>query len=339
MATLNGTVLSTLDWAKRLDPKGKTAAIVEILSQTNSILEDMLVKEGNLPTGEQTTIRTGLPNAYYRLTNQGVPKSKSTTTQITENCAILEARSEIDVDQVMLNGNTSEYRLSEAMPFMEAMNQTMATTMMYGTAANPEEFVGFIPRYSSTSETNGENILLAGGSDTDNASVLLVNWGQNTVHGVFPKGSKAGLLHEDLGVGDAFDGSNDRFRAYMDRYQWKNGLVVKDWRHVVRIANIDVSELTGLTGAQELTDYSTQLINLMSRAIDRLPNMSGTKPVFYANRTVLSLLRVQAMAKTSSVLSIESGLNQFGQTIYTTKFMGIPVRLVDAMTNSETLIS
>ena len=107
MATLSTTVLTLADWAKRLDPDGKTAKTVEILSQSNEIIDDMLFKEGNLPTGEQTTIRTGLQTVYYRLINQGVPKSKSTTAQVVETAAILSARSEIDVDEAELNGNTN----------------------------------------------------------------------------------------------------------------------------------------------------------------------------------------------------------------------------------------
>ena len=76
MATIGNNVLTLTDWAKRNDPKGKTPMIVEILSQTNMALEDMPFKEGNLPTGEQVTIRTGLPTSFYRQINQGVPKSK-----------------------------------------------------------------------------------------------------------------------------------------------------------------------------------------------------------------------------------------------------------------------
>ena len=255
MATIGTSLLTMADWAKRQDPSGKTSAIVELLHQENSALDDILYKEGNLPTGEQTTIRTGLPTVYYRLINQGVPKSKSTTAQIVENAAILQARSEVDKDEATLNGNVKDYRLSESMAFLEAMRQKQATTLIYGTAANPEEFVGLAPRYSSLSAANAQNILNAGGTGGGSvySSIFLVNWGENKVFGVFPKGSMAGLQHEDLGLGDAFDASNDRFRAYMDLYTWKMGLVVKDWREVVRIANIDLTALAALSGTQAIT--------------------------------------------------------------------------------------
>lgn len=334
MATIGNTVLTMTDWAKRLDPDGKTAMIVEMLSQTNEILEDMLMKEGNLPTGEQTTIRTGLPTVYYRLINQGVPKSKSTTAQVVENAAILEARSEVDKDEAELNGNVNEYRLSESMAFMEAMNQRQADTMFYGSAANPEEYVGFANRYNDLSANNAQNILDAGGTGSDNSSIWLVGWGQREVMGVFPKGSTVGLQHEDLGLDDAFDSNNNRFRAYMDRYVWKHGLVVKDWRYAVRIANVDISDLVALTGTQDPT-AATSITKLMSRAIDRMPSLANIKPVFYANRTVLSHLRILAQDRSNNVLDIQEGLNQFGQTIFTTTFLNIPVRIVDRLTETE----
>lgn len=334
MATLGGSVLTLNDWAKRLDPDGKTAKTVEILSQTNEILNDALFKEGNLPTGEQTTIRTGLPTVYYRQMNAGVPKSKSTTAQITENTAELTARSEVDVSVAKLNGNVNAFRLDEAMAFLEAMNQRQATTMFYGSAANPEEYVGFSNRYGDLSAGNAQNIIDAGGTSTDNLSIWLVGWGQRSTFGVFPKGSKAGISHEDLGIGDAFDSNDDRFRAYMDDWKWENGLVVKDWRYNVRIANVDVSDLTGQTGTQAAA-ATTAVVKLMSRAIDRLPTLNDVKPVFYANRTLISLLRIAAMDKSSSAVNITESVNQFGDTIFTTRFLGIPVRIVDALLNTE----
>ena len=37
----------------------------------------------------------------------------------------------------------------------------------------------------------------------------------------------------------------DRMRALQERWQWKAGIALKDWRYVVRICNIDVSNLAG----------------------------------------------------------------------------------------------
>lgn len=340
MATIGATVLTLADWAKRLDPDGKVPNIVELLSITNEILTDMLFKEGNLPTGDRLSVRTGLPTVAWRLLNKGVAKSKSTTAQIDEACGMLEARSEVDKDLAELNGNSGAFRLSEAQAFIEAMNQEMAQTLFYGNAGTaPEEFTGLSVRYSSLSANNGQNVLSAGGSGADNTSIWLVGWGANTVYGIFPKGTKAGLIHEDLGLIDAFDSDNNRFRAYADRWQWKCGVALRDWRFAVRIPNIDVSDLLALSGTQATT-AATFLPKLMSRAIDRIPSLGMGRLAFYANRTVMSNLRVAAMEKSNSVLSIEQGLNQLGQNIQGgLKFMGVPVRICDSLLENEAVVS
>ena len=334
MATLATTNPTLLDWAKTRDPDGKTAKIVEMLSQTNSALEDMVVIEGNLPTGHQTTIRTGLPTGYYRKMNMGTPPEKATEAQVVENAAMLEGRSHVDVKLANLQADVGAYRMQKAKAHMEGMSQTQATTMFYGSAANPEEYVGFSNRYNDLSAPNADNIIDAGGTGSDNMSVWLIGWGEDTIHGIFPKGSKAGLDHRDLGEDDVDDASGNPYRAYKDLFNWDNGLVVADWRYGVRIANIDNSDLVGATGTQAST-AATAVIKLMSRAIDHIPNISSTKACFYANRTLLSHLRVAALDKSNSAVTIEEALNQFGKTIHEIRFLGVPVRIQDVLTVAE----
>jgi hypothetical protein len=339
MATLSNNSLTLADWAKRVDPDGRVPVVAELLSQSNEILEDCVFKEGNLPTGERVVIRTGLPTVYWRALNQGIPSSKSTTAQVDEACGILEARSEVDKDLAMLNGNTAQFRLSEDTAFLEAMNQTQATTLFYGNpGVDPKQFLGLAARYSDSTAANGQNILKAGGSGSDNTSIYLVVWGDNTVYCPFPKGSKAGLIHEDLGEQTVYNSDGTRMQALATRYQWKNGLVVKDWRYVVRIANIDVSDLIAQTGTQAPT-AATAIIKLMARSLYRIPNMAMGRAAFYMNRTVHSGLSIAALDKSQYVLKINEGLSQFGMPYSWLSFLGVPLRRVDAILNTEAAIS
>jgi hypothetical protein len=337
MATLglNGKV-TLMDIAQAMDPDGRIADVAELLTQTNEILLDMPWFEGNMPTGHKASIRTGLPTSVWRQFYQGVPPSKSQRAQITDACAMLETRSEVDKDEADLNGNAAAFRLSEAKAFVESMNQTMADSMFYGNqTANPERFNGLAPRFSSLSATNGQNIISGGGAGSDNTSIWLVVWGKGTVCGIYPKGSKAGLQHEDLGVIDAFDANQNRFRAYADWWQWKCGLHVKDWRYVVRIANIDVSNLVAESSAADL-------IKLMVRALARIPFAGMGTAVFYANRTVKEMLSIQALNKSQNALSITEALRQFGGVnvaMQELRFLGVPVRTVDRIVTTEAVVS
>ncbi|WP_443696439.1 major capsid protein [Pseudomonas sp.] len=334
MAVLSTGALTLADWAKRLDPDGKVPVVAELLSQSNEILEDAVFMEGNLPTGHRVTIRTGLPAVYWRSLNQGVPSSKSTTAQVDESCGMLEAYSRVDKDLAELNGNTAAFRLSEDQAFLEAMNQTQAQTMFYGNpASDPRQYLGLATRYGAISgSNNAQNILNAvGTAGATNTSIWLVVWGDNTVFCPFPKGSKAGLVQEDTGQLTVYDGNNNPYQAFQTHYQWKNGLVVKDWRYVVRIANISVTNLVANTTPPDL-------ISLMSRSLDRIPNLSMGRAAFYMNRTVYSFLRLQALNKSNAALAIEKGLNQFGSPQSWMSFEGVPLRRVDQLLTTETQI-
>jgi hypothetical protein len=305
---------------------------------------DCVWKEGNLPTGERVTVRTGLPEVYWRSLNQGIPNSKSTTAQVDEACAMLEARSEMDVKLAQLNGNTGAFRASEDLAFIEGMNQRMASTMIYGNASvDPKTFTGLAPRYSSLSAGNAQNIVNGGGSAANaQTSIYLVGWGDSTVYGVFPKGSMAGLDRKDLGEQTAYYSDGTRMQVYASLYSWSPGLVVKDWRYVVRIPNVQVSHLQNLDNTQKPGDNSGvygNIIHKMAQALYRIPQLRRCRPAFYLNRTVHSALTRMALEKTSGVLAIQDGLSQFGTPSAYTTFMGVPLRLVDSILNTEAVVS
>lgn len=334
--TIGASVQTLADWGKKLDPDGKVPDIIEMLSQTNEMLADMMWMMGNLPTGHRATIRTGLPTIFWRLLNQPVPTSKSLTAQVDENSGMMEAWAEVDTELADLNGNTAAFRLSEAQAFLEAMNQEMQQTLLYGNAGTaPEEFTGLSPRYSSLSAVNGSNIVLPSGtpSGADNMSIWLIVWGANTVSGIFPKNSKAGLTHTDHGeqtIAGTTGIGGTRMRVYQDQWTWKVGLLVKDWRYAVRIPNIDTSLLI----ADDTS--SPNLIKPMIKAIHRIPAMGMGRPVFYMNRTAFQYLDIQRLGS----VSVGGGItyeNVDGKIV--PSFRGIPIRTVDALLNTEATVA
>lgn len=339
MATLATGQLTLADMSKRMGPDGKVDPIAELLSQQNEVLEDIVFREANQPTSHVVAIRTGLPAVYWRAYNQGVPPSKSTTAQVTEPCAMLESRSHIDAKLLKLNGNSAAFRLSEESAFIEAMGQEMTQKIFNGNVGvDMKTFSGLATRYSSTTAGNGQNIILAGGAGSDNSSVYLVVWGEQTVFSPFPKGSMAGLANRDLGEESVPDGNGGYYQAARSLFQWDAGLVVKDWRYVVRIANVDISDWVGVTGSQAST-ATTNLIKLMMRAIARIPNFQMGRAAFYCNRSIQEGLMIQALEKSQNALGIKEALTQFGTTMNQLTFMGIPVRRVDGLGIAETLVS
>lgn len=334
MATLGQPLYQTfVDLARRLDPDGKIALIAEIMEQYNEILDDMLWKEGNLPTGEKTTIRTGLPVATWRKLNYGVQPSKSTTAQVTDACGMLEAYSEIDKALADLNGNSAEFRLSEDRSQLEGMNQTLANTLFYGdTTVNPERFVGLTPRYNGLtgSSRTKANVLDGGGRGNTNTSVWLVHWGPETAYGIYPKGSMGGFQHRDLGEQTLWDNQTPpgKYQGYRTHYKWDCGLTVRDWRFQVRIANVDVALLTKDASA------GANLIDLMVQAFEILPAKQMGTPVFYCNKTIRSFLRRQMANKTNARLNFDEVMGK-----HVLSFDGTAVRRVDQISSTEATVS
>lgn len=341
-----------IDIANALDPNGNIAVVAELLNQSNEVIQDINFIEGNLPTGHKSVVRTGLPTVIMRKFYQGTPATKSLRATVTDTTGMAEARMEIDRDLAELGGNAAAYRASDALSYVEAMGQKFSTQIFYGdNVADPDGILGLAPRYSSLSAQTGANILSAGGAGSDNTSVWLVVWGANSITGIYPKGSKAGLVHEDQGIQPAYDANNNVYDAYRDKWQWKFGLTVRDWRYAVRIANIDVSDLKAFTGTQVDT-AATYLPYLMAEALNKIPSMGMGRACFYANRTVKGMMAVQGVKRLGGFMTVAQAANQFGNVAPGSvagsgtgisggmvNFLGVPVRTVDQLLLTEAVVS
>lgn len=334
-----GTELPTMiNIAKRMDPDGSIADIAELLTQFNPILNHIPMVEGNLPVGHRTTVRTGIPTPTWRKLNYGVMPTKSQTAQVDDTIGMLEDYGEVDKDLAMLNGNTAEFRLSEDTPHLEGMSNTMASTLFYGdTATDPEKFLGLAPRYNvlgtpankPTAQANSaylKHILSNGGSTASvQTSVWYICWGKSSVHGIYPKGSKVGLLAEDLGEVTLSDNDGGRFQGFRSHYQWKMGLSVRDWRYIVRIANIELNNM--LTAADQKLLYQN-----MIKAMHTVPN--GAKGSFYCSPGVMAMLDMAAVDKANAALTIGE---VFGRPV--TMFRGRPIYGVNALLETEAVLT
>ena len=327
MAVLATTNPTLADVAAMLDPNGEIATIVEILkTSSNDVLSSLTFQEGNLPTGHQSSIRTGIPTPTWRKLYGGVQPTAGSVAKVVDSIGMLEDYAEVDKALADLNGNTAAFRMQEDTAHLQGMNDTMASTLFYGNEGiTPEAFTGLSPRFNSLGAANGLNIIDAGGTGSDNTSIWLCVWGPTTGFGIYPKGSRAGLQRGDKGqvTIENVDGAGGRMEAYRTHYRWDVGLSIRDWRYFVRIANIDVSDLSVAANQAKLVDY-------MIMATERIPSFGVGRAAFYCNRGVREKLRLGMLSKTAYNLSWES---VEGKRVLT--FDDIPVYRTDALLNSE----
>jgi hypothetical protein len=340
MGVRNATLPSLMDVMNRLDPDGGLSDIAEILTQTNAANDDITWVEGNLVTGDKFTQRTAKPTVGWKRLNEGVQKSKSGSAQVEEKAAHLQGQFQMDRDLAILSGNPAEYRTSEGRSFIEAMSDQFWQTAIYGNDLfNDKQFTGLAPRFNSLSGTYGKQIVDAGGTGTDNRSIWLVVWAPDKVTGLYPKNTKGGLMHMDttsntaIGpdgypIGDkVVDANGNTYLAYTDQWDWKCGLRVKDYRYVVRIANIDYSDLSKdrTTGAD--------IQDLMVRAMGRIQGLNGNA-AFYMPRDVENMLDRQAANDGRAFRGFDRA--NFGRPgIDSLAFRGIPVRRMDVLNVDE----
>jgi hypothetical protein len=334
MASYNANLA---DITARIDPDGKFASIGELVSETNEGLEYVQWVEGNLPTGHQTTVRTGLPTIAWRKLNYGVQPSKSTVAKVMDTCGMLEGYSEHDKDVVKLYDVKEEYMASEDRAFLQEFGQQVMDTIFKGnTDTHPERFMGLAPRYDTLPTANTihddtrDNVINAGGTGGGSVytSIWLVVFGPNTIHGIYPKGSKAGLEQEYLGIETIQDSSGYTYRAHRTHYKWDCGLTVRDWRYAVRIPNIALADLNGAT--------PPDLNELMIRATEIPPSLDNGRAVFCMNRYVRTHLRLQRVGGTAG--NITYSFNDVtGKKVM--EFDGIPIARCDQLDFTEAEVS
>ena len=328
MATVGNTYLTLKDMYSQMEGDGKvTATIIDLFVQSNVLLEDAVTLECNDGTSHKTTVRNGLPDPGFRKFYQGVKCQKGDYTQVTDETAMLDDYSLVDKKLADLNGDTKQFRLNEAEAHIQGMNNVVQTNIFYGNkGTNASAFDGLATRYNKISSTKGNigyQIIDAGGTGSDNTSIWFVTWGDKFTHLLYPKGSKAGLQHVDKGQVTAEDANGNNFEAYRDYFSWDIGLTVRNYRANLRIANIDVSNLSGASAAD--------LITLMVKGYHRIKNQAkGGKTVIYVNDTIETYLHLQAMNKTNVNLTIDEFA---GKPVV--KFLGIPVKCCDQILDTE----
>lgn len=337
MAAKGVSLLTLADVAKSANKQiGKVA---EVLVQHNSMLNDIPYMEMNEGTIHKEDIRSALPEVYYRKANQPIPASKSTIEERSFQATHFESKSQIDRAVAERGGKdrVAYNRWNQAMGHLQAHANELASLMIYGSPVSSNmKTAGLFDIFSTlaaTEETSNQ-IVDAGGTGSDNTSIVKIHWGERSIFGVYPKGTTSGLTRIDHSTGGKLvkipgvddNGNVGDFWGYEEEFLTDHGLVVKDYRQAVRIANIDISDLVAAAGSE------ADLIDLMISADYKIDDPSNGMGVWYVNRTIEAHLHKQSLTKVGAGAGLRFD-NYQGQKVL--MFLGSPVRRVDALLNSE----
>ena len=348
MATIGNSFLGLADIYKGQTKTGQVADIINMLRQTNPILEDAIARECNEGKTHKHTVLSGLPAVTWGKLYQGIPNSKAQRTQVTDSTGFVEGRSTVDARLAEVEPNVSAFRLQEAQAYLEAMSQEMARSVIYENQdSNPEKITGLAPRFNSLTAETGSQIIDGGGTGSDNTSIWFVTWGLDAAHLLYPKGSSAGIQREDHGKQRVLDSNGNAYYAMEETFRWHCGVAVNDWRKIARVANIDVS--TMLAGSTDLYDLMEDAYYQIhgARTLDNGANgvgggMDGNfgrgRTVVYCTKNVLKILRRLGRNGGGSDNYVRLSHREVaGQDVLT--YEGMPIRQLDQIVETEARIT
>jgi|WetSurMetagenome_2_1015567.scaffolds.fasta_scaffold138284_2 hypothetical protein len=332
----NSSKYSLKDVVAYKDPSGGLLPIAEVMTKVNPFLDHIPFKESTLEAGEIVARRKQLGSPSWRRYNEGVQPSVTKVSTATEIMGHLEDWSEIDKALVDIQGDQAEFQFNESKGKMESMAQEMAVTYMYGNlSSDPKTFTGFMPRLGALNSTygTGSPIVIDGGGRTATAqgSILIVGWGMDKVYGIYPKNTVGGLQFENLGEDTKTFTDGSLMRVYRSRFGWDAGLAIKDYRYVIRIANIDAAALATI-GTD--SDTSAILFNKIMDALAYIPIPGSVDLHMYMPRPVWS-----ALNKKSTEISYRDITMNIQDAGFVYNVYGVPCHLCDSMLMTEAVVS
>ena len=337
MAVRNTGLVTLKDASKVMDLGARVVA--EVLVQSNPMAKDCPYQEMNEKVRHIESLRSDLPNVYYRKANQPIPASKSTIEDREFQSAHVESKSQIDEMVASRGGkeNIAKNRQVQADGHVQRHANELAELFVYGSPVSDQRKVpGLTDIFSTlnTAEPTSKQIINAQGVGSDNTSIWLIYWGEQTAFGVYPAGTQYGITRRDEGRVqihgvDEF-GNNGTFWGFEENFMFDHGLVIKDYRGVACVRNIDISEL--VAGTVNAAD----ILKLMTRAHYKVPaairEANKGKGVWYMNSTITAILHEQALAKVGAGGGLTFDNYQGEQVMM---FLGNPIREQDCILNTE----
>lgn len=322
------TQQTLVDLANQISPDGDLLTIAEILARDNPILQDGPWMEANNTFAHKIVRRLSLPSGTWRELNAGVAVETSKSVVVNEAIGMLETYAESDKDLVDAAPSPKQFRMNNAMGFLEGLSQTLATAIFYADASlDPQKPTGLSPRMASLAATT--NVIGEGGASANvQTSAYIVQWGVGKVYMMYPRGDSAGLgiKHTDKGQvtlssATTAVASSAQYEGYRDHFQVKVGIAVENPRCIARLANIDI------TGNSIDEDNLITLLN-------RMPN-EGAGASIYVNTSVKTQMEIALKDKANVNFTTDNGLGG----VPVLKFRGNPVRRCEAIVQTEAVLT
>lgn len=343
MATKGSRYITFRDLLSGRTPNGFVDKdIVDLVSQENPVLQDVLWKQCNKGREDIVTIRSGLPEAVVRSFYEGWTGSKQSKKQVANACCRCSTGIEFDWALYEQDKDKAAFLADEQRAHSSTLGDKVASLLFYGKVADdPKGINGFATTFSKYGAVSGSSMVTddkkaefycmsakpsSGASDAFR-SLFLIGWGAKSCHGIYPEGTSAGIKIDQLTNQYMSDGNGGNLKMGLQEMNWEAGLNIRDFRYCGRVANIDIEADPTASGAVDLCKYVRKLVTRVKT--------TGVTQRFYCCRLVFEAICEQFEKKTMANAIKYADLEQKKDA----SLLGIPVSFCDCMNIDETEVT
>jgi hypothetical protein len=345
-------MISLIDQMRGTGPEGAAnAQVAEVMNRLSPVYRNAMSVECNNGTRHRHKIRTSLPSSTWGRLYQGIPQSKSGYAMVEDTTGFVESRSSVDTRELAIATNPALLRQLEADGQIEAMTQTLESTIFYGDViTTPEQFKGLAARYNtlatgSSPSAASSQVINGGGNGSNNCSIWVVTWSDTATTLLYPKGTSGGIQREDKGEQRVLDANGNAYYVKEEIFRAHCGLAVKDWRYNARICNINATNrdagTVDLYALLRKAFYSLQGVYqtaLRTQDGKLNPNASAEgRTVIYMNRATMAALDALGTNGSQYGALRLSTMELEGRMV--PAYRSIPIEVTDALLDTEAAVS
>ena len=261
--------------------------------------DQAVIVRGNDGMGDKGKIVTRYPEGDLHGYNEGWGSDVVTGNNVRYTCSRRSSSSTIDRDQFndQKESDRASWRLRRDQAFSRGFARATVRNLFYGDPAkDANSCKGLFNIVTPTDPVFKDRIIDAGGTtENKQTEILLVGWDPASNYLFYPQyGENLGgfqtIVHpEPVRVNVGTPDNPKHYWALETDFRWDIGVAIYDPLTVVRIANIDTTKWS----KSSKTSGSPDLIDLMTQAVNLLPDEYKGRCAFYCNEAVTGILRRQ----------------------------------------------
>lgn len=301
----DGQALTLADYESMVTDKDVSRKVlIHTIRDYMPFFDQGVILPANNGDTDKGQIITKYPEGQLRAYNEGWDAEEVLGAAARYTASMVRTRSVVDVSlyNTRKPGEREAWRLRKDEGFMKGLARQAVRRVFYGDpSVDARDCLGLSQIVVPTSEAFGDRCINAGGTTAGKLTdIWLINWKPDGMYMFYPQGGEGpGLTVDNMGEQYINDKNNKAFRALVTEFGWDIGVAAYDPEAVVRICNVDTSRLS----KKNTTSGAPDLIDLMTQALEMLPDDASGRIAFYMNDTIRSVLRRQMQNKDNAFLT------------------------------------